>query len=131
MYDLYLKFKYDNGDKIIIIKNGEFYYVYNDDAFIINYLFKYKLVHINDRYHICFPFNSLSNIKFILKNKNIGYITYDGIIKDISFGDSEIYNKTLIKYYDKKCRDELIEKISLILENKSIDEVEKIYCSIK
>ena len=32
-----------NKDYLLIFKNGKFYNVYNDDAFIFHYLFNYKI----------------------------------------------------------------------------------------
>lgn len=33
-----------NKDYLLIFKNGKFYNVYNDDAFIFHYLFNYKIL---------------------------------------------------------------------------------------
>ena len=35
MLDIYIKIKSDNKDFIILINNGKFYYVFNDDTYII------------------------------------------------------------------------------------------------
>ena len=130
MYNRYLELKENNIDKIVIIKNGEFYYTYDKDAYIINYFFKYKIINSNSEY-MCFPNKSLNNIIKFLNNKCIGYLIFDRIILDISFGDSEIYNNTLLDYYDKKNKKDLIDKICCLLNTKTIEELKLIYSGIK
>lgn len=51
----YDKFKKCNEKKIIIIKSGIFYYVYNEDAIIVNYLTGYKLYYLNNK-KLCVSF---------------------------------------------------------------------------
>lgn len=130
MYEMYLKLKEENDDKIIIIKNGEFYYTYDNDSYVINYLFRYKVISANNYDYVCFPYNSLDNIFNILNRECIGYFLYDNLIKDKSFGDSINYHNILLKYYDKKCKDDLINKICNLLNTKSIKELEIIYNGI-
>lgn len=130
MYNRYLELKENNIDKIVIIKNGEFYYTYDKDAYIINYFFKYKIISSNSEY-MCFPNKSLNNIIKFLNNKCIGYLIFDRIILDISFGDSEIYNNTLLDYYDNKNKKDLIDKICCLLNTKTIEELKLIYSGIK
>ena len=50
----------DEKDTLVLIKNGTFYNAYNDDAFIISYLFDYKVSKDNK----CgFPDNSFNKVK--------------------------------------------------------------------
>lgn len=76
MLDIYIKIKSDNKEFIILINNGKFYYVFNDDTYIVYYLFNYK---INNNM-VKFPDNILNKVIKELKNKDIGYIIYN---KDI------------------------------------------------
>lgn len=131
MYNQYIELKENNKDRIIIIKNGEFYYTYDKDSYIINYFFKYKIINTNNKEYVCFPTRSLNNVIKFLESKCIGYIIFDKFIIDISFGDSEIYHNTLLKYYDSKSKKELIDKICYLLNSKSIEELNKIYLGIK
>ena len=78
MLDIYIRLKSDNKEFIILINNGKFYYVFNDDAYIIYYLFNYK---INNNM-VKFPDNILNKVIKELKNKDIGYIIYN---KDIIY----------------------------------------------
>lgn len=55
----YDKFKKCNEKKIIIIKYGIFYYVYNEDAIIVNYLTGYKLYYLNNK-KLCVSFTDKS-----------------------------------------------------------------------
>lgn len=130
MHEIYLKLKKDNNDKVIIIKNGEFYYTYDKDSYIINYFFKYKIINTNDKEYTCFPKNSLNNIIKLLNSKCIGYVIYDKFVIDISFGDSEIYHSILLRYYNNKLKEDLINSICSILSKKDIKDLKKIYNGI-
>ena len=39
-YDLKVRYP----DSLVLVKNGSFYTIFNDDAYILNYLFGYKIV---------------------------------------------------------------------------------------
>lgn len=67
--------KNENKDKIILVKYGNFYRCFDDDSFIIFYLFNYK---ISDNYVVGFPINNLDKVLSKLRDNNISVI----IIKD-------------------------------------------------
>ena len=56
-------------DFIQFKKNGKFYNVYDNDAYIISYLLHYKMV--NGR--VGFPINSINKVTNILEDKKISY----------------------------------------------------------
>ena len=41
--DFYLDIKSNNKDLIVFVKYGSFYKCFEDDSYIINYLFDYKI----------------------------------------------------------------------------------------
>ena len=71
---IYKNFKEESKDTIVIIKNGIFYYTYNDDAIILWNLFDYK---IKDDNELGFGSNSYSKVLSKLKDKNLSCIVYD------------------------------------------------------
>lgn len=59
-----------NKDYLLIFKNGKFYNVYNDDAFIFHYLFNYKILK-DDKSG--FPETGLVKVINTLDNEKINY----------------------------------------------------------
>jgi hypothetical protein len=89
---------------IAIIKIGNFYYVYGKDAFIISYIFKYKLRKVEEPniYSCAFPKNSYNKVIAKLENRKINYIVIDR--RNNYEIDEELNNKNLNNY------DEIYEK---------------------
>ena len=130
MYDKFSELNLEHNDKIIILSNGEFYYVFNENAYIVHYFFKYKILQTRKYNYISFPKRSLRKVLKILNSYCIGYVLFDGTIIDISYGDSLVYQDILLKYLDNKYKQDLIDNICNILNNKSIDELRDIYNDI-
>lgn len=66
-------------DDIILIRIGKFYYSYGKDAYILSYIFGYKLIQINgeNTYSCAFPEQSFPKVTAWLENKKINYIVVD------------------------------------------------------
>ena len=63
---------------IAIIKVGKFYYSYGKDAYIISYIFGYKLKNIEENIKVCaFPVFILNKIMAKLEENKINYIIID------------------------------------------------------
>lgn len=97
---------------VLIRKSGGFYCVFDNDAFVINYLTGYKIT--NGR---CgFPLNSLSKVINILEDNSINYIVRENM-EDIfkkNYKKNNKYNKIL----DKGKRKFSIEyRVNSIIEN--------------
>lgn len=121
MKEKYLNIKINNKDFLVVIKNGKFYYVYGEDTYIIYYIFNYK---IKDNI-LCFPDTNINKVTKKLKEYNIGYIIIDNnIIKE--YGDSIYYFKYIQLGKEKYIKDNLIKEISIKLNNRSINELNKI-----
>ena len=113
--------------KISILKTGNFYNIYNDDCYILYYLFNYKI--INNK--LGFPLSSLPKVINTLENKKINYsidnneITFrnNNYLKYLNLG-KEKYNTTLarktieekIKRLSKKQANELFNIIKRYLD---------------
>lgn len=91
---------------IVIVKIGKFYNVYGKDAFIISYLFSYKLNKITNIYSCAFPISLLNKVIAKLEQRKINYIVldkrnnYDVDIKNDN-KNLNTYEKTLEKAKEK------------------------------
>ena len=124
-------------DTVIIVKIGNFYNVFGQDAYILSYLFGYKLNRIyNDIITIGFPKESINKVMAKLEQKKINYLVvnksnnYEVDEKCIN-NNLNTYKKVLIdakSYINAKLRVENINKYLLKnLDNKQlIEEIEKI-----
>lgn len=87
---------------ILLIKTGTFYNAYGKDAYIISYLFNYKLTKKENIYSCSFPAVKLNNVLATLEHKKINYILLD---KRNNYDlDSQSDNKNLNQY------DKILEK---------------------
>ena len=63
---------------ICMFKIGNFYHVYGRDAYIIAYLFQYKLRSVDKEIYECgFPVQSIPKITAKLQNNKISYVLID------------------------------------------------------
>lgn len=119
---------------VVLVKIGTFYEVYNNDSYIISYLFNYKIKTLIDGDKNCgFPTGALNKVLSILENKSINYIVVDKKHNyeeetKMNFNRKNKYNELLTKskeYIDRITR---INKIrNYLLNNYSkIESVEKI-----
>ena len=119
---------------LVLIKIGNFYEAYNDDAKILSYLFNYKLKTIDHIYSISdFPLVAIHKVKSLLEKKEISYILID---KKHNYEEIEkmdykrknkynLYKEEAMKYIDKIAR---IEKIrnTLLNDITKLSEIERI-----
>ena len=87
----YYKIKYK--EYIILIKSGNFYVALQQDAIVLNDIFKYKLNISNNIIKVGFPINTLNKILKTLDNININYIVLDKNILHINKSKTNMYNK--------------------------------------
>ena len=87
---------------IILVKIGKFYQVYGKDAYIISYLFGYKLKRVENVMVCGFPLSSVNKIISILEDKKINYLIVDR--RNNYEVDERLDNKNLnnyTKYFEK------------------------------
>ena len=108
--DKYINIKKEYEDYVIIIKAGNFYYTYYNDAYIISYIFKYQ---IRDN-RVGFPINAKDKIIKVLNKYEIGYIEV--------LNDNLIYSYLSNNKYNIKLKE---AKESLDL-NKSLEDLFKL-----
>ena len=65
-------------DYIVLVKIGTFFGSYNNDAYIMSYIFQYKLKILVSYDTTCgFPTSSINRIKSILESRSINYLVVD------------------------------------------------------
>ena len=88
--------------EVILVKIGKFYQVYGKDAYIISYLFGYKLKKVENVMMCGFPLSSIHKVMAKLETNKINYLivdrrnTYE--VEEIS--DNKNLNQ-YIKYFKK------------------------------
>lgn len=132
LIDKYNVVKKKYNKSIILIKSGIFYEILNDDAYIMNYIFDYKIKNLTSFSMVGFPEKVVENVKDRLKKEKLSFVVVDDnnqfVSDKSSFTDSnyEIMLNLSLKSY---CVEKEIEKIKRSLEvlknTESIDEIIK------
>lgn len=130
LIDKYNEAKRKNKNSIILIKSGIFYETFNNDAYVMAYLFNYKIKKMSNCVTAGFPERSIDNVKErLLKEKAPFVIIYEDkqfVSDKSSFPDSNY--EVLVDISCKSNGIEMeIEKIKNALEvlkgTKSIEEI--------
>lgn len=117
---------------IILVKIGSFYHIYGRDAYIISYLFGYKLKAFEEKYVTCgFPIDCISKIMAKIEEKKINYITLDRrnnyeedeVSDNRNLNQYDVYYEKAKKYVNLKIRvDNIYKVLTEELENENIKE---------
>ena len=95
-------------EDITMVKVGNFYRVYGKDAYIIAYLFKYKISEENDIMVSGFPTSSIKKVEARLENKKINYIVLDRkdciSVKSYSHRFQRTSSVVSVGRIDEKCK---------------------------
>ena len=138
MINNYIDLKITYKNYLIILKAGVFYICINDDAFILNKIFGYKIKEFNNYKRIGFPINSLNKVLKRLERLNINYIVYDNkIITKVNFTNNS-YNKYRIDIntYNsylrriKNINNILVDRINSNNLKDILGKIENILCTI-
>lgn len=126
------------NEYLILIKSGNFYLGLNDDAVVMNKIFKYKIKKSTNLIKAGFPCLSLNKVLSKLESISVNYIVVDKEITE----KQKFHNNLYKNYYEKIDNYEIlisrIDKIYDILKNNSnnksikkiIDEIEVCLCKI-
>lgn len=129
--------KVQNED-VIMVLIGKFVYSYGKDAYIMSYIFGYKLKLIENNIYVCaFPKNGLNKVMAKLENKKINYIVLDRrnnyrVDERFDNGNLNKYSKYIekaIKYVKRKKQIDIIYKE--LINNIEKDEIEDTIILIK
>ena len=121
-----------------MVQVGKFIYAYGKDAYIMSYVFGYKVRLIENNIYVCgFPRNKIKNVMATLENKKINYIILDR--RNSYRVDEKSDNKNLnkydayldkaIKYVKRKQKIDYIYKY--LIDNIEKDEIDKIIKVLK
>lgn len=130
MLEKYYKYKLDYRDYLLLLKFGSFYESIDNDAFIMNKIFNYKLKKLSNTFKSGFPISSLNKVLDKLNECHINYIVIDDDIvlkKDFKnnnysnyiFNDKEIFYNSLrvekiIKFLNDNVGSDIKEQLSEI-----------------
>ena len=123
---------------IAMVQVGKFIYAYGKDAYIMSYVFGYKVRLIENNIYVCgFPRNKIKNVMATLENKKINYIILDR--RNSYRVDEKSDNKNLnrydnyldkaIKYVKRKQKIDYI--YNYLITNIEKDEIDKIIKVLK
>ena len=138
MINNYIDLKVTYKNYLIILKTGVFYICINDDAFILNKLFSYKIKEFNNYKRIGFPINGLNKVLKRLERLNINYIVYDNkIITKVNFTNNSYYKYRIdINTYNnylrriKNINSILVDRINSNNLKDILGKIENILCMI-
>lgn len=126
MLDKYYELKIKYLDYILFLKRGKFYYCYKDDAYIIHYLFKYKLV--NDC--VSFSEEALDKVLNVLDDRDLGCVIFDGIVLDKVYGDSVKYSYVYNDSLEYISKENIINNINDKLKNYTLEQLLQLVSTI-
>ncbi len=90
MLEKYYKYKIDYKEYLILLKCGSFYELIDNDSFIMNTIFNYKLKRLSNTFKVGFPISSLNNVLNKLNQSHINYIVVnEDIILEENFEDNK------------------------------------------
>ena len=107
---------------VICYKSGAFYHCYGKDAYIISYLYGYKMKLINEEIMECgFPIRALAKIMSNLEQHKVDYLMLDprnNYYEDYKFehGNLNRYEKLFEKSYNYMRMSNRIDRISETLK---------------
>lgn len=129
MLEKYYKYKIDYKEYLILIKSGTFYLCIDNDAFIMNKIFNYKLKKISNTFKIGFPISNLGNILNKLNEYHINYIVInEEIILEENFNDNKYstykFNKNI--FYNSIRIDKITKYLNDNISNDIDDKIKDI-----
>lgn len=124
--DKYQELKIGNPDYLVLIKSGNFYLTIEDDAYMMNLLFDYKII----KGKVGFPLNALERVMGELEKESVNYVIFkdeDDIITK-KFDDNEyisLIGESKKREYKSSMKKLLLERIEFLIDN-SEDNYDKI-----
>ena len=108
-----------HDDAVCMFKIGTFYHAYSKDAYILSFLFGYKIKELGSTHKECgFPISALPKVLSKLEDKKISYVIIDR--RNNYDVDEKVDYKDLNKY--KEVFDLAKKKINMIKRVKRINE---------
>ena len=138
MNEKFTYYKLNYSKYIVIIKKGNFFISFDNDALILSNIFNYKIIQSNNNFKVGFPVNSLSKIIMKLDSLKLNYIVVDkDIIEKNKFKDNtydEYLNNIMNNRIYLNRINEINKKLSRNINNPNIKDIifniEKLLCKI-
>ncbi len=138
MNEKFTYYKLNYSKYIVIIKKGNFFISFDNDALILSNIFNYKIIQSNNNFKVGFPVNSLSKIIMKLDSLKLNYIVVDeDIIEKNKFKDNtydEYINNIINNRIYLNRINEINKKLSKNINNPNIKDIifniEKLLCEI-
>ena len=138
MNEKFTYYKLNYSKYIVIIKKGNFFISFDNDALILSNIFNYKIIQSNNNFKVGFPVNSLSKIIMKLESLKLNYIVVDkDIIEKNKFKDNtydEYLNNIMNNRIYLNRINEINKKLSKNINNPNIKDIifniEKLLCEI-
>ena len=134
LIDVYNNYKNDYKEYVLIIENGIFYNIFNEDTSIIYSLLNYKIKKGSNNYIIGFPQNNLNKVIDTLKKNNINYLVIDknNTILDKYKSNNNCYSNFELDFNRLNYINNRIDNIYKLLKDKVFDsDIEKILFEIE
>lgn len=124
--DKYQELKIGNPDYLVLIKSGNFYLTIEDDAYMMNLLFDYKII----KGKVGFPLNALERVKGELEKETVNYVIFkdENNIITKKFDDNKyisLIGESKKREYKSSMKKLLLERIEFLIDN-SEDNYDKI-----
>ena len=123
---------------IVMFKIGKFVYCYGKDAYIMAYIFKYKIKLLEQNVYVWgFPKDKINKIIAKLENNKVNYLVLDRknnyrVDEESNNKNSNRYDEYLEKAVNYVKRKNQIDKIyDILLKNVEKDEIDEIIKAIK
>ncbi len=124
IYDVYKEQKNRYKKYVVLIKVGNFYETYGEDAYILNNLFDYKIKDVGGVKRVGFPLIAFNKVESKLSRFKINYVFYEN--------NSKTKHKFNINNYDKFATnsdsimvriDKICEKLKVLQESPKVEKV--------
>ena len=133
--DLYMTYKNDYQSHIVMIKIGNFYELYNIDAYILSKIMNYKLKNESNYMKVGFPIISLNKVTEKLDNLRINYIVIEKeeiyIIKTNKKFKNNNYKEYYLNSNNIKNINDRIDIICNYLKNYDKDKINNLLTKIE
>jgi glycerophosphoryl diester phosphodiesterase len=130
LIDKYNKVKQKNNNFLILIKSGVFYETFNNDAYIMNYLFNYKIKQFSNYIMVGFPQSVIENIKDRLNKEKVPFIILGEDQEEILIRQKyNEYNYKLLldisnKYYNVQSEiNKITDKLEILKNSQCINDI--------
>lgn len=120
-------------DSLICYKVGNFYHSYGKDAYILSYLFDYKINKLEENVSVSgFPKNAISKVMATVERKKLNYIIIDtrnnyNVDDEVSYDNLNKYNEIFEKAHKAVKLKRRVGRISeTLLREEDLEKIRKI-----